>query len=159
MYEKPHPASKEQILQARDHILEQNKNLRLVGAHLGSMEADFSVLAQHLDRYPNFAVDMAARMPYLAMQPRADAIAFILKYQDRLIYGTDLAFGANDPVEARVKSWELVYARDWRFLATNDTVDVEGKIAQGLALPDAVLRKIFHDNAVKWFPGILNASH
>jgi predicted TIM-barrel fold metal-dependent hydrolase len=159
MYGKPHPASKEQILRARDHILEQNKNLRVVGAHLGSMEADFNVLAQHFDRYPNFAVDMAARMPYLAMQPRADAIAFILKYQDRLIYGTDLAFGAKDRVDARVKSWELAYARDWRFLATNDTVDVEGHTAQGLALPDAVLRKIYHDNAVKWFPGILNASH
>ena len=60
MYGKPHPASKEQILRARDHILEQNPNLRVVGAHLGSMEADFRVLAQHLDRYPNFAVDMAA---------------------------------------------------------------------------------------------------
>ena len=92
MYGKPHPASKMQILRARDHLLEQNPNLRVVGAHLGSMEADFAMLAQHLDRYPNFAVDLAARMPYLALQPRADAIAFVLKYQDKLIYGSDLVF-------------------------------------------------------------------
>jgi hypothetical protein len=30
---------------------------------------------------------------------------------------------------------------------------------QGLALSPAILRKIYHDNAVKWFPGILNPSH
>ncbi|HEV2485710.1 MAG TPA: amidohydrolase family protein [Terracidiphilus sp.] len=159
MYSKPHPASKEKILRARDHILEQNPNLRVVGAHLGSMEADFNVLAQHFDRYPNFAVDLAARMPYLALQPRADAIAFILKYQDRLIYGTDLAFHARDQVEPRMKYWENSYARDWRFFATNDTVDFDGVTGKGLALPDSVLRKIYHDNAVHWFPGIFPAAH
>ena len=89
MYGKPHPASKHQILRARDRILEMNPNLRVVGAHLGSMEGNFHEIAQHLDRYPNFAVDLAARMPYLMLQPRAGMIAFILKYQDRLIYGTD----------------------------------------------------------------------
>ena len=155
MYGKAHPASKKRILRARDHVLEQNPRLRLVGAHLGSMESDFNVLAQHFDRYPNFAVDMAARMAYLAMQPRADVIAFILKYQDRLIYGTDLAFGANSQTEATVRTWESTYARDWRFLAKSDTVDIEGHTAQGLALPDAVLQKIYHRNAVHWFPGIL----
>jgi predicted TIM-barrel fold metal-dependent hydrolase len=156
MYGKPHPASKEQILLARDHVLEQNPNLRVVGAHLGSMEADFHVLAQHFDRYPNFAVDMAARMPYLMVQPRADMIAFILKYQDRLIYGTDLAFTAKDRVQARIDGWEQSYARDWRFLATSEKFGYEGREVQGLALPEPVLRKIYHDNALRWFPGILD---
>src|SRR5580704_13886679 len=155
MYGKPHPASKQQILQARDHILEQNPSLRVVGAHLGSMEADLHQLAKHFDRYPNFAVDLAARMPYLALQPRADMIAFILKYQDRLIYATDLGFSAGDKAPASIDSWERTYARDWRFLATNAPVEFGEAKGQGLALPDPVLRKIYHDNAVRWFPGIL----
>jgi predicted TIM-barrel fold metal-dependent hydrolase len=159
MYGKPDPPSKQQILKARDHLLEQNPDLRVVGAHLGSMEADFPLLAQHLDRYPNFAVDMAARMAYLARLPRADAIAFILKYQDRLIYGTDLSFGANDRVDKKIDAWEQTYARDWAFLATTETVNIEGNQAKGLALPEPVLRKILHDNAVHWFPGILEKSH
>ena len=158
MYGKLDPASKQQILKARDHVLEQNPNLRVVGAHLGSMEADFPLLAQHLDRYPNFAVDMAGRMPYLARLPRADAIAFLMKYQDRLIYGTDLSFRASDSVQSVVGYWERTYARDWAFLATTETVDVEGNAAKGLALPEDVVRKIFHDNAVHWFPGILGNS-
>jgi predicted TIM-barrel fold metal-dependent hydrolase len=159
MYDKPHPASKEQILQARDHVLEQNPDLRVVGAHLGSMEADFNQLAQHLDRYPNFAVDLAARMPYMMLQPHADIIAFITKYQDKLIYATDNEFSPSDKVQKALDEWEGTYARDWRFLATNETVDYGGRKVQGLALPNSVLRKLYHDNAVHWFPGIVRGSH
>ena len=159
MYDKPHPASKEQILAARDHVLEQNKDLRMVGAHLGSMEADFNQLAQHLDRYSNFAVDLAARMPYLMLAPRDRIIAFILKYQDRLIYATDNEFSPKDQLEPKLAEWELSYAQDWRFLATTDAVDYEGRTVQGLALPGPVLRKIYHDNAVRWFPGIVRSPH
>ncbi len=159
MYNKPHPASKEQILAARDHVLEQNKDLRMVGAHLGSMEADFNQLARHLDRYPNFAVDLAARMPYLMLAPRDRIIAFILKYQDHLIYATDNEFAPKNQLQPKLAEWELTYARDWRFLATADAVDYQGRTVQGLALPGPVLRKIYHDNAVRWFPGIVPTAH
>jgi predicted TIM-barrel fold metal-dependent hydrolase len=156
MYGKPNPASKEQILRARDHILEENPSLRLVGAHLGSMESNFAELGQHLDRYPNFAVDMAARMPYVMMQPHASIIAFITKYQDRLIYGTDLGFSPTANPQTTVSDWEKYYARDWRFLATNDIVEYHGRKFHGLKLPQPILHKIYHDNAVHWFPGILS---
>lgn len=161
MYKKPHPASKEQILRARDHLLEENPNLRVVGAHLGSMEADFKQLAQHLDRYPNFAVDLAARMSYLMLEPREDMIRFITKYQDRLLYATDDAFFPGDDVQLTVTKDENRYAQDWRFLATDDTVveHASGQKVKGLALPHSILRKLYHDNAVRWFPGILNVSH
>ncbi|HKT13660.1 MAG TPA: amidohydrolase family protein [Terriglobia bacterium] len=159
MYNNPHAPSKETILKARDHVVEENPNLRVVGAHLGSMEANFPELGRDLDRYPNFAVDMAARMPYVMMLPRAQAIDFINKYQDRLIYGTDLDFlpGAN-PQET-IKEWEDYYARDWRFLATNDWVEYRGKKYQGLDLAQPVLEKLYHANAVRWFPGIMGEKH
>ncbi len=159
MYKKAHPASKEAILRARDHLLEENPNLRVVGAHLGSMEADFGQLARHLDRYSNFAVDTAARMPYLMMQPRPNIINFITKYQDRLVYGTDLGFSPGKDPEATVKYWENYYARDWRFLATDDTLEYQGRKVQGLDLPQSILRKLYHDNAVQWFPGIVPEAH
>ncbi|MGH9431310.1 MAG: amidohydrolase family protein [Terriglobia bacterium] len=159
MYKKPLPASKEEILRARDRLLEQNPDLRVVGAHLGSMEADFNQLAQHLDRYSNFAVDIAGRVPYLMMQPRAGMIAFITQYQDRLLYATDLDFPPGADAQATVKDWENHYARDWRFFATKDALEYQGRKVQGLDLPQDVLRKLYHDNAVHWFPGILGGSH
>jgi predicted TIM-barrel fold metal-dependent hydrolase len=156
MYGKPHPASKEAILRARDHLLEQNPDLLVVGAHLGSMEADFGEVARHLDRYPNFAVDLAARMPYVMKQPRDQIIAFITKYQDRLLYATDLGLSPGGDPSAAVREWEQTYVRDWRFFATTGTVETEShQKVSGLGLPAPVLEKLYHDNAVKWFPGIL----
>ncbi len=159
MYKRQNAPSKEAILRARDHLLEQNPTLRVVGAHLGSMEADLHQLGQHLDDYPNFAVDLAARMPYLVMQPRADMIAFIEKYQSRLLYATDNNFLADAGASDSVRSWENSYAFDWRFLATNDTLQYKNRKVQGLNLPVPVLRKLYHDNAMRWIPGILDNSH
>jgi predicted TIM-barrel fold metal-dependent hydrolase len=159
MYKVPHAPSKGQILLARDHVLQANPSLRMVGAHLGSMEGSFDQIAQHLDRYPNFAVDLAGRIPYLMLQPRATMIAFITKYQDRLIYGTDDALYPQENVQTMVTSSEASYARDWRFLATNGTSNYRGRQLQGLALPEPILRKLYHDNAVHWFPDILGKAH
>ncbi|QNI30143.1 amidohydrolase family protein [Alloacidobacterium dinghuense] len=157
MYKKANAPSKAAILVARDHVLEMNPKLRVVGAHLGSMEADFKQLADHLDRYPNFAVDIAARMPYVVMLPRADAIAFIEKYQDRLIYATDHSLAAEAKAQDAVKQWESSYAFDWRFLATSDLLQYRDHQVQGLALPPAVLHKLYHDNALHWIPGVITA--
>jgi predicted TIM-barrel fold metal-dependent hydrolase len=154
MYGKSGVPSNEDILTARDRLLEANPKLRVVGAHLGSMESNLDELAKHLDRYPNFAVDIAARMPYFEMYPRDTMIAFITKYQDRLIYGTDNGFSTVS--SETVPQLESVYANDWRYFATADTLSYKGKPVQGLALQEGVLRKIYHENAVKWFPGIVS---
>jgi predicted TIM-barrel fold metal-dependent hydrolase len=153
MYGKSGVPNKAEILRARDHLLEKNPKLRVVGAHLGSMESSLADLGQHLDRYPNFAVDIAARMPYFEMLPRETMIAFITKYQDRLIYGTDIEF-SGEPGKT-MQGLEDVYANDWRYFATSDTILYKDKPVQGLNLPSAILRKVYHDNAVKWFPAIL----
>ncbi len=159
MYGKPTAASKQQILAARDHVVEMNPKLRVVGAHLGSMESDFKALGERLDRYPNFAVDMAARMPYVMMLPQADAIAFITRHQDKLLYATDNEFGPGANGQVAANGWEDTYARDWRFLSTNDWVEYNGRKYQGLALPTPILKKLYHDNAVKWIPGAVSSAH
>lgn len=159
MYRVSHSPTKAQILVARDRVLHANPTLRVVGAHLGSMEGDFTQLAQHLDRYPNFAVDLAGRLPYLMLEPRDRMIAFIVKYQNRLIYGTDDALYPEEKVQRVVVEAEADYASDWRFLATDEMISYMGRTVKGLALPESILRKIYHDNAVHWFPGILGKHH
>ncbi len=155
-----HPAwpSKEVILAARDHMLAENPNLRVVGAHLGSMELDVNDIAQHFDRYPNFAVDTAARVPYLMLQPREKVRAFIIKYQDRILYGTDLGLDPKSNTATTLKAWKTTYARDWKYFATDETMQYKGRTVKGLALPPSVLRRLYHDNAIKWFPGIMSSN-
>jgi Amidohydrolase len=155
MYNRPNAPSKEAILVARDHLLEKNPKLRVVGAHLGSMEANFAQLAQHLDQYPNFAVDLAARMAYFVNKPHEQIIDFITKYQDRLIYATDDELNADENAVEVAKKLENGYALDWRFLATNDALIYRGHAVRGLALPLPILQKLYHQNAVKWFPGVI----
>jgi predicted TIM-barrel fold metal-dependent hydrolase len=154
LYNKPGFPSKQEILKARDHVLEENPTLRMVGVHLGSMEKSLDNIASHLDRYPNFAVDMAARMEYLMMAPPENVRTFLIKYQDRVLYGTDLDLLASADVQESLKEWESTYARDWKFLATDETFQSEGRTVHGLKLPEPVLKKIFRDNAVHWIPGL-----
>lgn len=151
----PGAPAKKTILAARDHLLAMNPQLRVVGAHLGSMESDVDLIAQRFDRYPNFAIDTAARVPHLAVQPTEKVRNFLLKYQDRVLYGTDLQFGKQDDTEATIKEWQAHYALDWRYFATNDRFEYHGREVQGLGLPRSVLKKIFHDNAVHWIPGAI----
>ncbi|HXY02152.1 MAG TPA: amidohydrolase family protein [Terriglobales bacterium] len=154
LYNKPGFPSKQEILNARDHILAENPKLRMVGVHLGSMEKNLDNIAAHFDRYPNFAVDTAARMEYLMIAPPEKVRAFLIKYQDRVLYGTDLDLLATADVSESLKEWRSTYARDWRFLATADTFDSEGRTVHGLNLPQPVLKKIFRNNALHWIPGL-----
>jgi predicted TIM-barrel fold metal-dependent hydrolase len=155
MYNKPDAPKKQQILDARDHLLAENPKLRVVGAHLGSMEDDLDGLGKRLDRYPNFAVDTAARVVHLVVMPSDRVRNFILKYQDRIVYGTDLGFSKEGSAADVIKEWEEQYAKDWHYFASRDKFEYEGHQTQGLGLPPAVLRKLYHANAVQWFPGIL----
>lgn len=156
-YNHPEWPSKAAILAARDHLVAENPSLRVIGAHLGSMESDVDQMAQRFDRYPNFAVDTAARVPYFMLQPRDKVRAFLIKFQDRVLYGTDLVVLPRDNTQKALEEWKNTYARDWKFFATDQNVEYNGHSHQGLALPEPVLRKIFHDNAVHWFPGILGS--
>lgn len=159
MSKKPNAPKKETILQARDHVLEMNPNMRMVGAHLGSMEDHLDELAARLDKYPNFAVDTAARIRRLTFQPREKVRAFILKYQDRILYGTDLHVYARNTDPSVSGFWKKEYTRDWRYLAADDTFECEEHTVEGLNLPQPVLQKLYHDNAIRWIPGIAANAH
>jgi predicted TIM-barrel fold metal-dependent hydrolase len=151
---RPGFPSKEKILAARDHVLAENPQLRMVGVHLGSMERSLENIASHLDKYPNFAIDTAARMDYLMLMPPEKVRAFLVKYQDRVLYGTDLDLLPDATFPDALKDWQSTYARDWKYMATDEIFTVEGKPVHGLKLPPPVLQKIFRNNAIRWIPGL-----
>jgi hypothetical protein len=59
-----------------------------------------------------------------------------------------------DKPEEAAKRWEEEYSRDWKYFATDETAEYEGRKIQGLALPDPVLQQIFRENALRWVPGL-----
>ncbi len=156
MYLHPEYPSYEQQVEARDNLLAKFPEIRFVGAHLGSVEWDVDELAKRLDRFPNMAVDIAARIGHLQFQSQKDRERvrnFMIKYQDRLIYGTDLGISGT-PDADRVKSnAKATWEEDWKYFVTDQNMEnrvVTGSF-QGLKLPKEVIDKIYFHNAVKWF--------
>jgi len=91
------------------------------------------------------------------LQPRDKVRSFLVRYPERVLYATDFGIvPGQDPGEA-AKRLEAEYARDWAYFATGNTIEVDGRTVQGLALPLPVLRKIFRENALGWVPGITGA--
>lgn len=161
MYLHPDYPTREEILAARDRMLKKHPNLRYVGCHLGSMEWNVDEMAEWLDKFPNRGLDMAARIVHFKVQDREKVRNFIIKYQDRLLYGTDIAI--NDRGNSNAKNAEHaqdivndVWKRDWDYFTTDQILTQNDKVKeyQGLKLPVTVLKKIYHDNAMHMFPGL-----
>ena len=167
MYLHPERPSYEDYINARDRMLEKHPDLVFIGAHLGSLEWSVDELAKRLDKYHNMNVDMAERVSHLQYQALTEwqkVHDFFIKYQDRLVYGTDLRSSAMDIVNKGIKDpsgikkhAHEVWMRHWKFF-TNDQMmrvpKVEGEF-RGLKLPREVVDKIYRTNAEKLFPVFL----
>lgn len=152
MYLHPELPSYELLMARRDHFVARHPELSFVGAHLASLEWSVDELRKFLDRYPNATVDLAARMTQVQAQSRQDwakVRAFFIAYQDRLMYGTDIAQNPGDNPAEVGRETEGMWRSDWRYLATGETQPIKDLHAdiRGLALPRAVIDKIYYRNA------------
>ena len=153
MFLHPEYPSYEDHIMARDNMLEQHPNLKFVGAHLGSLEWSLDELAKRLDKYPNMSVDLAriSNLQLHTLNDRQKTRNFFIKYQDRLVYGTDKAINAStNPAEFK-KSIHDSWLRDWIFFATDSKIKLAGfGELNGLKLPRKVIDKIYRENAEHW---------
>jgi predicted TIM-barrel fold metal-dependent hydrolase len=156
MFLHPEYPSYDAQINARDHLLELHPDLKFIGCHLGSLEWNVDELAKGLDKYPNMVVDMAARICHLQYQSSKDRNKirdFCIKYQDRLLYGTDLSSNDN-PDRSALSAWvHKTWLEDWKYFATDEKMDSQNFSGtfEGLKLPKEVIRKIYFDNSVMWY--------
>jgi predicted TIM-barrel fold metal-dependent hydrolase len=166
MYLHPEMPSYEDLMAARDRFVARHPKLSFVGAHMASLEWSVDRLAQFLDAYPNATVDLAARMTQVQYQSKSDYAKvrrFFLKYQDRLLYGTDLTEdppsaserAQNPPMNpaAFSKEADSFWRSDWIYLATAGRQHISAikSDVKGLALPSSVIDKIYYANARRVF--------
>lgn len=156
MYLHPEFPSCDDQIAARDRMLEQNPQLGFIGAHLGSLEWSTDELAKWLDRFPGKAVDLAARISHLQLQTMKDrekVREFFLKYQDRLLYGTDRIANDSDSPGEFSAFVHQAWLNDWRFFCTEDTMRSKSfdGVFRGLKLPKTVVDKLYYTNAVNGF--------
>ena len=158
MHDHPEMPGHDQILAARDRMLVRHPHLKFDALHLASLEWDVDRLAAFLDHFPNASADLAARLVHLEYQAARDPArvrAFLIRYQDRLLYASDDSYGPADGDDAALAAVHAGWLADWRFLAT-DLPMATTEFPQpfhGLHLPRSVIDKLYRDNAKRLFPG------
>ena len=133
----------EELIDILENTLKKHPKTTFIAAHLANCCADLSVLGKFLDKYPNLFADIAARFGEIAPIPKY-VHEFIEKYQDRLVYGTDMT-ALN----------EKIYRVTFRILETADEhfyeifwINYHWPL-YGLYLSDKTLKKLYRDNAIK----------
>lgn len=158
MFLHPEFPSYEDQMNARNRMLDKNPDLVFIGCHLASLEWSVDELGKWLDKYPNTAVDLAARMGQLFYQTREDRIKvreFFIKYQDRLLYGTDIIDRGGNK-ESFQNEMHNTWLRDWEYLVTKHNLKsdlIDGEFL-GLQLPKEVVNKIYDENCKKWYKSL-----
>lgn len=156
MYLHPEMPRYETLMAKRDHMVASHPKLRVVGAHVASLEWSVDEAAKFLDAHPNAVVELAARMAQIQYQSVRDdqkVRDFFIKYQDRILYGTDLTLNPGEDAQAFKRQAHDVWLADWTYLATGETRrvdDIDADI-RGLALPRSVIDKIYYGNAKREF--------
>ena len=135
--------SKEELLAQRNRVFARHPKTQFVAAHMGEQPEDLAGLAAVLEAYPNVQLDMSARVAELGRQPFS-ARRFFLRFAERILFGADLL-----PEES-------MYRAHFRFFETEDEYfDYPSHASRqgrwqiyGLALPDAVLERVYRGNAL-----------
>jgi predicted TIM-barrel fold metal-dependent hydrolase len=137
--------SKEEVMAQRDHMFAKHPHTTFIALHVANWPENLDYVSHLLDRLPNVMTEFGAREAELGRQPRR-AREFFLKYQDRILFGTD-----SPP------SLEM-YRNYFRWLETDDEYfDYYGYPGQGrwkiygMKLPDPVLQKVYDRNAERIF--------
>jgi hypothetical protein len=160
MYGKPEYPSHSRLMEARDAMIAKNPDLRVVGAHVGSLEWDVDEAAARLRRFPNFALDVSARLADLAWQDTAKVRKFFLDFPDRILFGTDVVMrqdltAVGDEERSRIlNSLRETYRAWFPYFESHGRVTVRGREVDALGLPENILERFYITNAKEWYPGL-----
>ncbi len=139
-----------EVFDAFLRVVKRHPKTTFISAHVANNPEDLAAVSQWLDDNPNLHVEIASRIGELGRQP-VSARKFLLKYQDRVLFGTDGPWP-----EQRLRLY-------WRFLETEDEYFPYSEKEfppqgfwniYGVHLPEEVLKKVYQENALRLVPGV-----
>jgi predicted TIM-barrel fold metal-dependent hydrolase len=140
--DKPDIVGHSAMIDILERAVKRHPNTIFVACHFANCSYDLARLGNLFDKYPNLYADTGARFAETAPIPRFVS-EFFEKYQDRLVYGTDMGYDVN------------MYRVTFRILeSTDEHFYAHGQFGyhwslNGFGLNDAILKKLYHDNALK----------
>lgn len=152
---------KDEHLKELEDVLSRHPKLKTQMPHLGAQPEIHRLpnLSRWLDSYPNVVVDTASSR-WMARELSKDpkvAREFMLNYSDRVLFGTDLSAGRGDReyFSGRYIAQRVLWETGERDVPLPfpdaDTVDAGGTFINGLDLPLPVLRKLYWENAHRFY--------
>ena len=143
-------------------ILKRHPKIKFIFAHLYFMSAQLPRLAALLDSYPNMMVDITPGLEiYVNLSKnKEEAKVFFEKYQDRIMYGTDigarcvLADNAENALNedeciARMDLIDGMFDENTHRIMREDgryLINTEDFVQQGFSLSDEAINKIYWKN-------------
>ncbi|MGE5797411.1 MAG: amidohydrolase family protein [Ignavibacteria bacterium] len=132
------------VLKTLENAVKKHPGTIFIACHLANQNTDLNKLGVLLDKYANLYADISARYAENAPVPRYTK-AFFEKYQDKLLYGTDMGFEKS------------MYETTFRILESLDEHFYNIELfnyhwpLNGFGLNDETLEKLYKKNAEKIF--------
>jgi len=125
------------------NVLEKHPKLKVVFAHFFFLSEHPEQLEQMFAKYPGVTVDLTpgSEMYSAFRDNRAYYRDFFIRYQDRILFGTDTSYSGSD-MSRFVDRGKAVE----KFLTTDEKMTVISVETKGLALPKPVCNKILGEN-------------
>jgi predicted TIM-barrel fold metal-dependent hydrolase len=160
----------QQLYDEFERLVARHPKTTFIGVHFGNDPEDPETVARMLDKYPNLYVDTAARIPELGRHRPDTLRTLFVKYQDRILFGTDtgigpepedMMYGSTGAAPPTPEDEARFFHSTWRFFETTDRhfespTPIQGRWSiSGIGLPEAVLQKIYFENAarvLRWRP-------
>ncbi len=142
-----------------EEILSSFPKLKVLQAHFGSQPEDLENLSRWFETYPNYYIDSSSARwmaRELGRYPEK-ARNFFIKYSDRILFGTDIVQDRNKPIstyyQTRYYTFQAILETSVRELPLPfpDPENDNNTKINGLDLPLDVLKKIYWENANKFF--------
>lgn len=141
----------ETLIEALEDAVASHPATTFIGAHAGCYAENIEWLERTLDAYPNWHIDIAARVAELGRRPRA-ARDLVERHPDRVLFGTDLFPPAAADLAVHFRFLETA---DEHFPYSPEPVPPQGRWAiSGLGLSDSTLHAVYAGNARRLIPGI-----
>ena len=141
-----------ELLRTLEHAVQKHPDTIFIACHFANCTHDLQIFGDMLDKYPNLYGDISSRLKEIATVPRY-AAAFIEKYQDRLLFGSDVGYDITKPMKYSTDIYEISF----RLLETIDEHIYMYDLFKyhwplyGLGLSDNVLKKLYNENAKRTF--------
>ena len=139
--------------------VKRSSKTSIIGVHFGNAPEEPTACNRMLDKYPNFYVDTAARVPEIGRKP-AEVRRVILSHPDHVLFGTDIQLGGGMLILGCGPARAVTRGRCRPFLLVDLGVfrdrpqgfahptPIQGNwTIDGIELPPDILEKIYHKNA------------